>query len=135
MRAWQAGVCIAAAVACGACSPPQGPAASGGGGRGAQFYEGNCLACHQRDGRGIPNVYPSLAGSPLVNADPAPLVRWVVRGVRPASMPAGRTVAAMPQYGWLQDADAASLLTHIRSQFGNHAAAVTAADVARALGR
>lgn len=129
-------MCVVLAASCGACSPPQGPnAAAVPGGRGPQIYEGNCLACHQRDGRGIPNVYPALAGSALVKGDPAPLVLWVVKGVRPASMPAGRTVAAMPQYGWLQDADAASLLTHIRSHFGNQAPAVTTADVARALGR
>jgi mono/diheme cytochrome c family protein len=133
MRAWR-GVCVVLAAACGACSPPQATAVLAGG-RGPQIYEGNCLACHQRDGRGIANVYPSLAGSALVNGDPAALVRWVVQGVRPASMPAGRTVAVMPQYGWLQDADAASLLTYVRSQFGNHSPAVTAAEVARALGR
>lgn len=123
-------------AALGACSPgsePAPPAAAAA--RGAQIYEGNCLACHQRDGRGVQNVYPTLAGSALVNGEPAALARWVILGERSAAMPAARTVAAMPKYGWLKHDDAAALLTYVRQQFGNQSAAVSPADIARALGQ
>jgi mono/diheme cytochrome c family protein len=103
--------------------------------RGAQIFSGSCAACHQSDGHGIPNLYPGLAGSPVVMGDPAALARWVIRGERPASMPPGRYSSLMPQFGWLKDADTAALLTYIRSQFGNHARAVDADAVAGALGR
>jgi mono/diheme cytochrome c family protein len=120
-------------LALSACSGPAAPPVAAD--RGAQVYEGICMACHQRDGRGVANLYPSLAGSPVVNGDPAALLRWVMKGERPPSMPAGRSAAVMPPYGWLKDADAAALLTHVRSNFGNRSPAMSAADVARALGR
>ena len=100
---------------------------------GADIFNGNCSACHQPSGLGIPGVYPSLAGSGTVLGDPAALARWVIEGQRAASMPAGRYSTAMPRFGWLKPDDAAALLTYIRSSFGNHAAPVDAATVARAL--
>jgi len=82
----------------------------------------------------MPNVYPSLAGSPLVLGDPGVLARWVVQGTRPDSMPAGRYAAMMPKFAWLRAEDAAALLTYLRASFGNSASAVDAATVAAALG-
>lgn len=101
---------------------------------GAALFNGNCTACHQQSGQGIPGIYPSLAGSPIVLGDPKTLARWVVKGQRAASMPPGRYSTAMPQFGWLKDADAAALFTYLRSSFGNHAPPVDAATVASALG-
>jgi len=100
---------------------------------GERIYSGNCIACHQPTGLGIPGVYPSLAGSPVVLGDPAELARWVIRGQRPASMPVGRYPTQMLQFGWLKPADAADLFSYLRSSFGNSAAPVDAAEVARAL--
>ncbi len=101
---------------------------------GARIYSGNCIACHQQNARGIPGVFPSLAGSPVVLGDPKALALWVVKGQRTAAMPAGRYTTAMPQYGWMSAADTAALLTYLRSNFGNAAAPVAAASVADALG-
>jgi len=98
------------------------------------MYSGNCIPCHQQDAQGIPGVYPSLAGSPVVLGDPKELALWVMRGQRPPSMPAGRYPTAMTPFGWMKPADAAALFTYLRSNFGNEAAAVDAATVARALG-
>src|ERR1700687_5630835 len=47
---------------------------------GARIYSGNCVPCHQQNGVGIPSVYPSLAGSPVVLGDPAQLALWVIKG-------------------------------------------------------
>jgi mono/diheme cytochrome c family protein len=80
-------------------------------------------------------VYPSLAGSPVVLGDPKELARWVIKSQRPASMPSGRYPSAMPPFGWMKDADAAALLTYVRSNFGNAAPAVDTATVAEALGK
>lgn len=70
----------------------------------------------------------------MVLGDPKPLALWVVKGERPASMPAGRYPTAMPQFGWMSAADTAALLTYLRSNFGNAAPPVEAANVAAALG-
>ena len=117
------------------CSPGAAPLPLAPVQRGEQIYAGNCVPCHQPDGHGIAHVYPALAGSVLVNGEVAPLARWVLKGERSAAIPEGRYTTRMPQYGWLNDADAAALLTHLRSHFGNTAGAVQAADIARAMSR
>jgi mono/diheme cytochrome c family protein len=100
--------------------------------RGAELYTQNCLPCHRENGEGVPNVYPSLAASPAVLGDPVELAQWILSQKRPASIPAGRYPTQMLLFGWMKDADAAALLTYIRSNFGNSAAPVDAATVAKA---
>ena len=98
------------------------------------MYSGNCVACHQQDAHGIPGVYPSLAGSPVVLGDPSELALWVIKGRRPTSMPVGRYPTTMIQFSWMKASDAAALFTYLRSNFGNNAAAVDSATVEQALG-
>ena len=126
---------LSLAIGIAACSPrppaaPDSPASSA---NGARLYEGNCSGCHQQNGQGIHGVYPSLAASPVVLGDPGLLAAWIVRGRRPPITPAGRYPTIMPQFAWLRPDDIAALLTYLRSSFGNHAAAVDADAVARAL--
>jgi mono/diheme cytochrome c family protein len=102
---------------------------------GARLYNGNCVPCHQQTGIGIPGVYPTLVGSPVVMGDPAQLALWVLRGQRPASMPVGRFPTQMLQFGWMKPADAAALFSYLRTNFGNSAPPVDATTVARALGQ
>ena len=115
------GVLLTLTGALAGCSPGVAPAPARAG---ADLYNGNCVACHQQDARGIPGVYPSLEGSPVVLGDPAAFALWVVKGRRPRSLPAGRYGTAMPQFGWMKDADVAALLTYLRTNFGNSAAPV-----------
>jgi mono/diheme cytochrome c family protein len=102
---------------------------------GQRIYDGSCVPCHQQNGAGIPGVYPSLAGSPVVIGDPAELTLWVIKGQRPAAMPQGRYTTQMLQFGWMKPAEAAALFTYLRSNFGNSADPVDAATVAKALGQ
>jgi mono/diheme cytochrome c family protein len=115
------------AAATSAAAPGAGPAD-----RGAVLYMQNCVPCHRDKGEGVPNVYPSLAGSPAVVGDPIELAQWVLSQKRPATIPPGRYPTQMLLFGWLKDQDAAALLTYIRSNFGNSAAPVDAAMIARA---
>ena len=132
----RAGALLLLIVVTGACTPGAAPPATASATeRGAQLFSGSCSACHQSNGHGIPNVYPSLAGSPVVLGDAVVLARWVINAERPAAMPPGRYTSLMPQFGWLKDADAAALLTYLRENFGNHAPAVDGAAVAAARGR
>jgi mono/diheme cytochrome c family protein len=125
-------------VLTGCSAPTSGPASAASEGqsepdRGARIYSGNCIACHQQDARGIPGVYPSLVGSPVLLGDPKELTLWVVNGRRPASMPTGRYPTRMVQFGWMKEQDAAALFTYLRSHFGNTAPPVDAATVTQAL--
>jgi mono/diheme cytochrome c family protein len=114
------------AAATGTAAPAAGPD------RGAVLYMQNCVPCHRDKGEGVPNVYPSLAGSPAVVGDPIELAQWVLSQKRPATIPPGRYPTQMLLFGWLKDQDAAVLLTYIRSNFGNSAAPVDAAMIVRA---
>jgi aldose sugar dehydrogenase len=136
MRRARAYAVLALTVAVAACSPstpPPAPTASARAADGASLYAANCAGCHQQDGQGVPHVYPSLAASPVVLGDPAPMAVWIVKGRRPTVTPAGRYPTIMPQFVWLKPDDVAALLTYLRSSFGNHAAAVDAGAVAHAL--
>ena len=124
------GALLALAGALAGCSPAVTPAPAR---VGADLYNGNCVACHQQDAHGIPGVYPSLTGSPVVLGDPAAFALWVVKGRRPQSMPAGRYGTAMPQFGWMKEADVAALLTYLRTNFGNSAAPVAPASLSQVL--
>jgi len=133
---WPLGLLMAA----GACSQQSPPAAATGAGvpaagpadRGVALYMQNCVPCHREKGEGVPNVYPSLAGSPAVMGDPVELAQWVLSQKRPATIPPGRYPTQMLLFGWLKDQDAAALLTFIRSNFGNSAPPVDAALIAKA---
>ncbi len=127
----------ACAAGCTRSAPVPAAADAGvrtGASAGARIYSGNCMPCHQEDGRGIAGVYPSLAGSPVVLGDPRDFASWVAGGQRPTGMSAGRYAASMPQFGWMRADDMAALLTFLRSNFGNAAPPVSAASVAAARG-
>lgn len=91
---------------------------------GARLYMQNCIACHQRNGEGVPGVQPALAGTPVTIGDPEPLLAWVMYGVRPETLPKGEYRGVMPQFAYLSDADLAELTTYVRTSFGNSASAV-----------
>jgi len=123
----------------GACSQQSGQSprasaagSSGAADRGAALYGQNCVPCHHENGEGVPKVFPSLSGSPAVVGDPIELAQWVLSQKRPASIPAGRYPTQMLLFGWMSDADAAAVMTYIRSHFGNSAPAVDAATIAKA---
>ena len=123
----------------GACSQQSGqnprcraPRAADAADRGAALYGQNCVPCHHENGEGVPKVFPSLSGSPAVVGDPIELAQWVLSQKRPASIPAGRYPTQMLLFGWMSDADAAAVLTYIRSHFGNSAPPVDAATIAKA---
>ena len=123
-------------VLLGACQqsnpgPGAGAAAGSGADRGAALYAQNCVPCHHENGEGVPKVFPSLSGSPAVVGDPVELAQWVLSQKRPASIPAGRYPTQMLLFGWMNNEDAAALLTYIRSHFGNSAPPVDAALIAK----
>jgi mono/diheme cytochrome c family protein len=100
---------------------------------GGKIYADECSACHGRDGKGTPGLFPALAGSPAVRQDdPASLMRVVLRGARSAATDKAPTGAAMPSFGWLlDDEQVADLLTYVRNTWGNASPSVTAHEVTK----
>jgi mono/diheme cytochrome c family protein len=97
--------------------------------RGAQLYTDNCSGCHQPRGRGVPGVFPPLAGNPVViAADPNNIVKVVDRGIR-----ARGNYIAMPAFNvQLTDQQVAEIANYVRTSWGNNAAPnATSAMVAK----
>ncbi len=85
-----------------------------------------CSACHQATGLGIPNAFPPLAGSEWVNGPAENLIRIQLRGLKGEITVKGQKFnSIMPANANLSDEQIASVLTYVRSNFGNKASAVT----------
>jgi mono/diheme cytochrome c family protein len=84
---------------------------------GGAIYADACSACHGADGKGVPYLFPSLAGSPNVrSADPASLIHVLIEGARSVASTGEPTGPGMPSFAWkLSDDQAAAVLTYIRN--------------------
>lgn len=100
---------------------------------GQRLYGKHCLACHQADGRGVPNMQPPIAGGTWVKGDAQALALFLMTGgFGSATRKDGAFDNVMPEFRQLPDQDLAEILTYIREKFGGGAAPVTAAEVAAA---
>lgn len=110
-----------------------GKTADAGGGAvdGAQIYGAQCAACHQATGAGLPGVFPPLAGSEWVTGKDALAANILLHGLTGKLTVKGAAYnGQMPAFkDKLNDAEVAAVLSHIRSQFGNSAAKVSADTV------
>ncbi len=89
-----------------------------------RLFVANCSACHQRNGQGIPEAFPALAGDAFVQDDPQRVVALLLNGR--GGMPAFRAQ--------LDDNEIAAVATYVRGAWGNHADPVPAALVTEARG-
>jgi mono/diheme cytochrome c family protein len=102
----------------------------------AKLYTRHCADCHGSDGRGVPGVYPALAGNRAVLLPTAAnLAHVVLEGGFPPSTAGNPRPYGMPPFATvLSDAEVAQLLSYLRNQWGNHAAPVDGDEVRRARG-
>jgi len=102
---------------------------------GQQLYQKHCLACHQADGGGVPNMQPAIVGGTWVKGDARALALFVMTGGFDSASRKDSSVGnVMPPFRQLPDADLAAILTFIRQKFGDGGSPVSAADVAAARG-
>ncbi|HSN31129.1 MAG TPA: cytochrome c [Ideonella sp.] len=101
---------------------------------GAAVYASRCVACHQAAGSGLAGAFPPLAGSEWVAGKDSTLAAIVLHGIDgPLTVKGSIYHGTMPSFGaQLQDAEIAAVLTHVRSHWGNAAAAVSVETVAAA---
>ena len=92
----------------------------------AELYQQKCMMCHQAAGAGLPNVFPPLAESEWVNGPAENLIRIQLRGLTgPITVKGNKYASVMPPNAAMTDEEIASVLTYVRSNFGNKADAVT----------
>ncbi len=113
-------------------TPAARPAAHG-----AELYRTSCASCHQANGQGVPRLFPPLAGNPVVTArDPADHIRIVLFGAKGNTINGVTYQAQMPAWAdQLSDEEAAAVINHERTSWGNNAPVVTATDVAKVRAR
>jgi cytochrome c oxidase subunit 2 len=79
--------------------------------RGEKVYAANCAVCHQANGKGVPNAFPALDGSPVVNGPKQEQINVVLNGRK--AMPPWKSV--------LSDTDIAAVITYTRNSWSNKA--------------
>lgn len=101
--------------------------------RGKKVYEATCLACHQANGGGVPNLNPPLKKTKWVLGDKTTLIKVVLNGMDEEVGINGKYYEnVMPPQSALKDEQIADVLTYVRNSFGNKADAITPEDVKKA---
>jgi nitrite reductase (NO-forming) len=92
---------------------------------------GLCFACHQADGKGLPNTFPPLDGSDYMIADRDRAVRIVLKGLTGPVTVSGKKFESImpPQEAVLTDAQIADVLTYVYNAWGNTGEAFSAAKI------
>jgi mono/diheme cytochrome c family protein len=100
---------------------------------GSAIYRDQCSACHGIEGKGVPQLFPSVADSSMVrSSDPSTAIRMVLRGARSVGTSNEPTAPGMPSYGWqLDDGQVAAVLNYIRNSWGGAAPEIEAKNVSR----
>jgi cytochrome c oxidase subunit 2 len=89
--------------------------------RGEKVYAANCVACHQANGMGVPNAFPALAGSKMVNGPKGEQIAMVLNG---------KQGTAMQAFGkQLSDVEIAAVITYTRNAWSNKSGEIQPADV------
>ena len=99
-----------------------GPAEAADPAAGEGLFVANCSACHQRNGQGIPQAFPALAGDALVQDDPRRIATVLLNGR--GGMPAFKAQ--------FTDEQIAAVASYVRGAWGNYADPVPASLVAAA---
>lgn len=88
--------------------------------QGKDVYVEHCAECHQTDGSGWSDLYPRLAGNPVVtNDDPIPVIVTVTHGQ-----------GSMRGFGGTLTTDEiAAVISYIRNAWGNQAVSVDARQI------
>lgn len=110
-------------------------------GRSVYLRDAHCGTCHQPNGQGMANMYPTLVKSDWLNDDER-LIKIVLKGLWGPMELAGQKfdpaqgVPPMPGFGGLlSDEEVAAVISYVRQSFGNNLPLVTPAQVARVRNR
>ena len=100
---------------------------------GEQLFVGTCSVCHQASGSGLPNVFPPLAKSDFLAADPKRAVGIVLHGLSGKVVVNGSEYdSVMPPMNQLTDDEVANILTYVLNSWGNPGARVQSDEVRKA---
>jgi nitrite reductase (NO-forming) len=99
--------------------------------RGKKVFLTSCFACHMADGKGLPAVFPPLAGSDYLKADKDRAIRNVTKGLSGPIVVNGKPYNNIMPPQQFTDDQLADVLTYVMNSWGNDYGTVSVADVRR----
>lgn len=97
---------------------------------GKALYNGTCSVCHQANGAGLEGVFPPLAKSDYLNAEPKRAISNVLHGLSGKISVNGKEYdSVMPPMNQLNDDEVANILTYVLNGMDNKGGRITAAEV------
>ncbi|MDR7133343.1 nitrite reductase (NO-forming) [Lysobacter niastensis] len=99
---------------------------------GQALFAGTCSTCHQPNGEGLEGVFPPLAGSSYIKADPKAVPRVMLHGLQgPVNVNGKDYNSVMPPMTQLTDDEVANIATYVLNSWGNPGGKVTNAEAAQ----
>ena len=97
---------------------------------GGKVFSTYCAACHQTNGQGDSQRFPTLVGSEWVLGEKSRLISVILNGLEgPIKVKGQPYNNLMPQHSFLSDEEVAQVLTYVRQNLGNQATEVTPEEV------
>jgi nitrite reductase (NO-forming) len=98
---------------------------------GKAIFAGTCATCHQASGEGLAGVFPPLAKSDYIAADPKRVPNVILHGLTGTVTVNGTDYnSVMPPMAQLTDDEIANLATFVLNSWGNPGGHVTKEEVA-----
>ena len=97
---------------------------------GQQLFGGTCSVCHQANGEGLSGVFPPLAKSDYIAANPKRAIATVLQGLSGKVTVNGKEYnSVMPPMNQLNDDEVANILTYVLNSWGNPGGRISADEV------
>jgi nitrite reductase (NO-forming) len=97
---------------------------------GEALFAGTCSVCHQANGAGLPGVFPPLAKSDWLAADPKRSIGVLLHGLSGKVTVNGQDYnSVMPPMNQLNDDEVANILTYVVNAWGNPGGRITTEEV------
>jgi nitrite reductase (NO-forming) len=98
---------------------------------GKTLFAGTCATCHQPEGQGLEGVFPPLAKSDYIAADPKRVPTVMLHGLTgPVKVNGKDYNSNMPPMSQLTDDEVANLATYVLNSWGNPGGKVTSDEAA-----
>ena len=98
---------------------------------GKALFTGTCSTCHQPEGQGMEGVFPPLAKSDYIAADPKRVPTSILHGlVGPVTVNGKDYNSNMPPMSQLTDDEVANISTYVLNSWGNPGGRVTKEEAA-----